>query len=73
MRARGQAGIDGLSYAGQTARHQRRRISAVLYHDLRQDMRTACVHIMRAQGALPKSVAPGASSIQIIRPFNMPI
>lgn len=49
-----------------------RRISAVLHHDLRQDMRTACVHIMRAQGALPKSVAPVASNIQIITPFNMP-
>jgi LacI family transcriptional regulator len=49
-----------------------RRISAVLRHDLRQDMRTACIRIMRAQGALPKSVAPGASNIQINTPFNMP-
>jgi hypothetical protein len=32
----------------------------------------ACIHIMRAQGTLPKSVAPGASNIQIITPFNMP-
>jgi len=50
-----------------------RRISAVLHHDLRHDMRTACIHIMRAQGALPKSIVPGASNIQLITPFNIPV
>ncbi|WP_421913587.1 hypothetical protein [Mesorhizobium sp.] len=51
---------------------QRRRISAVLHHDLRHDTRIACIHIMRAQGALPKSTSPGASNIQVITPFNIP-
>jgi LacI family transcriptional regulator len=48
------------------------RISAVLYHDLRQDMRTACLHVMRAHGALPKAAVPAASNVQIITPFNIP-
>jgi LacI family transcriptional regulator len=51
---------------------RRQRISAVLYHDLRQDIRNACLHLMRAHGALPKSVVPGASNVQVITPFNLP-
>jgi LacI family transcriptional regulator len=48
-------------------------INAVLYHDLRQDMRRACQDILRAQGALPtlKKTMP-LSGIQIVTPFNMP-
>jgi LacI family transcriptional regulator len=49
-----------------------RRISAVIYHDLRQDMRNACLHLMRAHGALPRSAAPGVSNVQVITPFNIP-
>ena len=49
-----------------------RRISAVLHHDLRHDMRTACIQIMRAHGALPKSIVSGVSNIQVITPFNIP-
>lgn len=48
-------------------------INAVLYHDLRQDMRHACQDILRAQGAL--QAVPAASSLsstQIITLFNMP-
>ncbi|MEQ1956808.1 LacI family DNA-binding transcriptional regulator [Mesorhizobium sp. CN2-181] len=49
-----------------------RRISAVLHHDLRQDMRSACIHVMQAQGALPKSVMSAPSNVSVITPFNMP-
>ena len=49
------------------------RIGAVLHHDLRQDMRLACRHIMHAHGALP-AAAVGASlaSVQVVTPFNLP-
>jgi LacI family transcriptional regulator len=49
-------------------------ISAVLYHDLRQDMHRACQHILRAMGALPALAGPAAlSSTQVITPFNLPV
>ncbi|WP_284945397.1 LacI family DNA-binding transcriptional regulator [Acidisoma cladoniae] len=48
------------------------RVSAVLHHDLRQDMRLACRHIMQAQGALRDSPGPALSAVQIITPFNLP-
>ncbi|CDX42153.1 DNA-binding protein [Mesorhizobium sp. SOD10] len=48
------------------------RISAVLHHDLGQDMRNACLHIMRAHGLLPKSPVSGMANIQVITPFNLP-
>ena len=47
------------------------RIQAVLHHDLRQDMRTACRHIMQAHGAL-REVAATLSAVQVITPFNLP-
>jgi LacI family transcriptional regulator len=47
------------------------RIKAVLHHDLRQDMRTACRHIMHAHGAL-RDVAATLSPVQVITPFNLP-
>lgn len=49
-----------------------RRISAVLHHDLRQDMRRACQVIMRAHGALPEEAAHLPSAIQVVTPFNLP-
>ncbi|MER5221715.1 LacI family DNA-binding transcriptional regulator [Streptomyces flaveus] len=49
------------------------RLSAVLHHDLRQDMRRACRVIMRGQGALPADTAPALPSpIQVVTPYNMP-
>ena len=48
------------------------RISAVLHHDLKQDMRTACRHIMRAQGALREVAGAAVSPVQVITPFNLP-
>lgn len=50
----------------------RRRVSAVLHHDLRLDMHNACLAIMRAHGALPGPVAPAPSAITVVTPFNLP-
>jgi LacI family transcriptional regulator len=49
-----------------------RRLSAVLHHDLRQDMRGACQIIMRAHKALPDDGPPLPSAIQVVTPFDMP-
>ncbi|TJZ99206.1 LacI family DNA-binding transcriptional regulator [Actinacidiphila oryziradicis] len=52
---------------------RRRRLSAVLHHDLRQDMRRACQIIMQAHRALPAGTAPSLpSAIQVVTPYNMP-
>ncbi|MEV0601777.1 LacI family DNA-binding transcriptional regulator [Streptomyces sp. NPDC050315] len=48
------------------------RISAVLHHDLRQDMRRACQTIMRAHHALPDEGPALPSAIQVVTPYNMP-
>lgn len=48
------------------------KISAVLHHDLRQDMRISCQHIMRANDALPRIVEIPLSSVSVITPFNIP-
>ncbi|WP_329446011.1 LacI family DNA-binding transcriptional regulator [Streptomyces canus] len=49
-----------------------RRLSAVLHHDLRQDVRRACQTIMRANKALPDDGPPLPSAIQVVTPFNLP-
>lgn len=48
------------------------RISAVLHHDLYQDMRRACQIIMQANRALPGPIRSEPSHVQIITPFNVP-
>ncbi|MEW1718275.1 LacI family DNA-binding transcriptional regulator [Streptomyces sp. NPDC093109] len=48
------------------------RLSAVLHHDLRQDMRHACGTVMRAHGALPPAAPAPPSTIQIVTPYNLP-
>jgi LacI family transcriptional regulator len=48
------------------------RLSAVLHHDLHQDMRRACQFIMQARGALPGAIRSVPSNIQVITPHNMP-
>ncbi|MET7700125.1 LacI family DNA-binding transcriptional regulator [Streptomyces sp. NPDC005485] len=48
------------------------RLSAVLHHDLRQDMRRACQTIMRAHHALPDEGPFLPSAIQVVTPYNMP-
>ncbi|MEU9407719.1 LacI family DNA-binding transcriptional regulator [Streptomyces sp. NPDC048281] len=49
-----------------------RRLSAVLHHDLRQDMRRACQIVMRAHGALPEDGPALPSAIQVVTPLNLP-
>jgi LacI family transcriptional regulator len=48
------------------------RISAVLHHDLNQDMRRACHVIMQAHKALPGGIYTWPSNIHVITPYNMP-
>jgi len=48
------------------------RLSAVLHHDLHQDVRRACQVIMQAHHALPLTGAPAPSSIQVVTPHNLP-
>jgi LacI family transcriptional regulator len=48
------------------------RISAVLHHDLRQDMRQACLVIMQAHNALSDASYSWPSNIHIVTPYNMP-
>ena len=49
-----------------------RKISAVLHHDLRADMRAACRVVMQAHRVVPQSAPPPPSQVQIITPFNLP-
>ena len=49
-----------------------RRLSAVLHHDLRQDVRRACQIVMRAHRALPDAGQCRPSAIQVVTPYNMP-
>jgi LacI family transcriptional regulator len=49
------------------------RLSVVLHHDLRQDMRRACRIVMQAHGALPGPVRSSPSAIQVITPYNTPV
>ncbi|MER6152089.1 LacI family DNA-binding transcriptional regulator [Streptomyces hirsutus] len=48
------------------------RLSAVLHHDLRHDLREACHLVMRAHGALPPAGPTLPSAIQVVTPYNMP-
>ncbi len=48
------------------------RISAVLHHDLRADMRRACRLVMQAKGALPGSPVSVPSPVQVVTPYNEP-
>ena len=48
------------------------RISAVLHHDLNQDMRRACHVIMQAHKAQPGGIYMWPSNIHVITPYNMP-
>ncbi len=48
------------------------RIHALLYHDLRQDMRAACQHIMCFHKMLPESALTPSSSVVVVTPENIP-
>jgi LacI family transcriptional regulator len=47
-------------------------LSAVLHHDLRQDMRHACQVIMQVHGALAGRPRSWHSAIQVVTPYNLP-
>lgn len=55
-----------------TALLRERKLSAVLHHDLRTDLRRACHAILQAQGALPGPVRTNPSAVQVITPHNAP-
>lgn len=48
------------------------RISAVLHHDLRGDLRRACRLLLQARGDLPGAPATRVSQIQVVTPYNEP-
>jgi LacI family transcriptional regulator len=48
------------------------QISAVLHHDLRQDLRRACHAVLRARNVLPGPLRSNPSAIQVITPHNAP-
>jgi len=47
------------------------RLTAVLHHDLRYDMRRACQVIMQAQGAIDGPIESVRSPIHIVTPHNI--
>lgn len=49
-----------------------RRIHAVLHHDLRQDMRRACLLLMAEHGVRGIEPPPGLSNVVVVTPFNLP-
>ena len=49
-----------------------RRISAVLHHDMRADMRRACRLLLQARGVLPGRPANIPSQVQVVTPYNEP-
>jgi LacI family transcriptional regulator len=48
------------------------RISAVLHHDLRADMRRACRMLLQARGVLPGTPVNVPSQVQVVTPYNEP-
>ncbi|MBU2666374.1 LacI family DNA-binding transcriptional regulator [Actinoplanes bogorensis] len=55
-----------------TALLRERRLSAVLHHDLRTDLRRACHAILQAHGVLPGPIRTNPSAVQVITPHNAP-
>ena len=49
-----------------------RRVSAVLHHDLRGDLRRACRLLLQAHGTVAGGLTPRPSQIQVVTPFNEP-
>jgi LacI family transcriptional regulator len=48
------------------------RLSAILHHDLHQDMRRAAHVLLQARRALPGGIHSWPSSIQVVTPYNTP-
>lgn len=51
---------------------QQNKLTAVLHHDLRADMRMCCLQIMRANYPVSKKPEMASATIQIITPHNIP-
>jgi LacI family transcriptional regulator len=49
-----------------------RKISVVLHHDLRADMRRACRLVLQARGILPGRPGSIPSQVQVVTPYNEP-
>jgi LacI family transcriptional regulator len=49
-----------------------RKVQAILHHDLRQDMRSACQHIMHFHRLIPASAIAPSSSVVVVTPENVP-
>lgn len=49
-----------------------RRITAVLHHDLRADLRQACLLVLQAHRALRGTPHAVPSQVQVVTPFNQP-
>jgi LacI family transcriptional regulator len=49
-----------------------RRIHAVLHHDLRHDMRRACLTLLAAHGVGGLDAPPGLSPVHVVTPANLP-
>jgi LacI family transcriptional regulator len=47
-------------------------LSVVLHHDLQQDMRAACLHLLQMQNVGTFAQPGGCSSVQVITPDNVP-
>ncbi|WP_072687255.1 LacI family DNA-binding transcriptional regulator [Rhodococcus marinonascens] len=50
----------------------KRKISAVLHHDLRADLRQACRIVMNEHGAMGAHFTSTTSPVQVVTPLNMP-
>ena len=48
------------------------KVQAILHHDLRQDMRSACQHIVHFHKLLPASAVTPSSSVVVVTPENIP-
>jgi LacI family transcriptional regulator len=48
------------------------KVHAILHHELRQDMRSACQHVMHFHKLLPASAVSPSSSVVVVTPENIP-
>jgi LacI family transcriptional regulator len=48
------------------------KVQAILHHDLRQDMRYACQHVMHFHKLMPATAVSSSSSVVVVTPENVP-
>jgi LacI family transcriptional regulator len=49
------------------------KVQAIIHNDIRQDMRSACQHIMHFHRLLPASAVSPSSSVVVVTPENIPV